>query len=91
MTPRSAYNSPAAYDEGDNIMPKDLKAAIVLGAPRADVGFLARHACCFEDRVEGLGSKRYQNNPAAAEIVTKAVAVAAGQSRDFVRENKCRR
>jgi uncharacterized phiE125 gp8 family phage protein len=61
------------YDENDFIMPKALKAAIVLGA-RALMSVSARDMLLFEDRVEGLGSKRYQNNPAAADIVNKAVS-----------------
>lgn len=60
------------YEESDFIMPKGLKAAIVLGA-RALMSVSARDMMLFEDKVEGLGSKRYQNNPAAADIVTKAV------------------
>ncbi len=61
------------YDEAANFMPKSLKAAIVLGA-RALMSVQARDMLLFEDRLEGVGSKRYQNNPAAAEIVTKAVS-----------------
>jgi hypothetical protein len=60
------------YDEGDAVMPRSLKNAIVLGA-RALLSVSTRDMLLLEDRVEGLGWKRFQNNPAVADIVDKAM------------------
>jgi uncharacterized phiE125 gp8 family phage protein len=62
-------------DDSDpaSAMPRSLKHAIILGA-RALMSVTSRDMLLFEDRVEGMGSKRYQNNPAVAEIVNKAIA-----------------
>jgi hypothetical protein len=62
----------AGYDEADNIMPKALRSAIIL-ATRALLSVSTRDMLLMEDRVEGLGWKRFQNNPAAADVVEKAV------------------
>lgn len=60
------------YDDTDTIMPGSLKSAIILGA-RALMSVTGRDMLLLEDRVEGLGWKKFQNNPAAADIVNKAV------------------
>jgi uncharacterized phiE125 gp8 family phage protein len=62
----------AGYDEADNIMPKALRSAIIL-ATRALLSVSTRDMLLMEDRIEGLGWKRFQNNPAAADVVDKAV------------------
>jgi uncharacterized phiE125 gp8 family phage protein len=53
-------------------MPHTIKQAIILGA-RALMSVTARDMLLMEDRVEGLGWKRFQNNPAAADVVNKAI------------------
>jgi hypothetical protein len=60
------------YDDDAAIMPRALRSAIVLGA-RALLSVSTRDMLLMEDRVEGLGWKRFQNNPAAADVVDKAV------------------
>lgn len=61
------------YDGSTNKPPKQLTQAICL-AVRALMPLLARDPMLFEDRVEGVGSKRYQNNPEFARISQDAVA-----------------
>jgi len=60
------------YDEGDAIMPQALRQAIVLGA-RALMSLAGRDMLLMEDRVDGFGLKRFQNNPAAADVLDKAM------------------
>lgn len=60
------------YDEDVAKMPGVLRQAIILGA-RALMSVTSRDMLLFEDRIDGLGLKRYQNNPAAADIVNKAI------------------
>jgi uncharacterized phiE125 gp8 family phage protein len=63
------------YDDSAPLtaMPRGLKQAIILGA-RALMSVTGRDMLLFEDRVDGMGLKRYQNNPAAADIVNKAIS-----------------
>lgn len=60
------------YDEDVAIMPSSLRSAVILGA-RALLSISTRDMLLLEDRVEGMGWKRFQNNPAVADIVNKAV------------------
>lgn len=60
------------YDEDVNVMPKQLIQAICLSA-RALLPLMTRDVMLLEDKVEGLGSKRYQNNPEFSAIVEKAI------------------
>lgn len=60
------------YDGDANVMPKQLVQAICLSV-RALLPLMTRDAMLFEDKVEGLGSKRYQNNPEFSAIVEKAI------------------
>lgn len=60
------------YDDDVNVMPKQLVQAICLSV-RALLPLMTRDAMLFEDRVEGLGSKRYQNNPEFSAVVEKAI------------------
>lgn len=60
------------YDGETNVMPPNLLQAICLGV-RALLTAGTRDAMILEDRVEGIGSKRYQNNPQVTDIVTKAI------------------
>jgi hypothetical protein len=60
------------YDDDVNIMPPQLLSAICLGV-RALIPLMTRDVMLFEDRVEGLGAKRYQNNPEIAKIVSSAI------------------
>ena len=57
------------YDTG--AIPPKLKQAIVLSV-RAILNATERNVLILQDQVEGLGAKRYQSNPALADIVTKA-------------------
>ena len=52
----------AGYDDDVNATPPQLIQAICLGV-RALLPLMQRDAMLLEDRVEGLGWKRYQNNP----------------------------
>jgi hypothetical protein len=52
-------------------IPSKLKQAIVLGV-RAILNAEERNILILQDQVEGLGAKRFQNNPALAAIVTDA-------------------
>lgn len=61
------------YDGQNNKTPAQLSAAICLGV-RALLPLLSRDPMLFEDRVEGLGYKRYQNNPAFAKVIEDAIA-----------------
>jgi hypothetical protein len=62
----------AGYDGQTNITPAPLLSAICLGV-RVILPVLQRDQTVFEDRVEGIGSKRYQNNPQFAEIAKNAM------------------
>jgi hypothetical protein len=53
-------------------MPRSLKQAIILGA-RALMSVAAHDMLLLVDRVEGVGEQRFQNTPAVADIVNKAV------------------
>lgn len=61
------------YDENQNVMPRQLKSAVCL-AVRELLPLLQRDQMVMEDRVEGVGSKRYQNNPEFAAVTRKAIA-----------------
>ena len=61
------------YDEDINVMPRQLKSAVCLAA-RDLLPLLSRDQMLFEERIEGVGSKRYQNNPEFATVTQKAVA-----------------
>jgi hypothetical protein len=60
------------YDDVTNMMPPQLTQAICLGV-RALLPLLTRDNMVMEDRVEGIGLTRYQNNPAIAGIIEKAI------------------
>lgn len=60
------------YDDDDAVMPATLKNAVIIGA-RALLSIATRDMTLLEDRVEGMGWKRYQNTPAVAQIVDKAI------------------
>jgi uncharacterized phiE125 gp8 family phage protein len=62
----------AGYDGETNKTPPQLTSAICLGV-RALLPVLQRDQMLLEDRVEGVGSKRYQNNPQLAEITKNAM------------------
>jgi hypothetical protein len=70
------------YDDEQNVMPHQLKQAICLGV-RALMPLMQRDQMLFEDRVEGVSSKRYQNNPEFAKIVEDAVCSLLGTLRVF--------
>jgi uncharacterized phiE125 gp8 family phage protein len=59
-------------DESDMQMPRSLTNAIILGA-RALMSISTKDMTLFEDNVVGIGYRRYQNSPAVADIVNKAV------------------
>jgi hypothetical protein len=61
------------YDGETNKMPPNLLQAICLGV-RALLSAGARDVLLTEDRVEGIGSQRYQATAEATEIVTRAVS-----------------
>ncbi|QDP20674.1 hypothetical protein [Bradyrhizobium cosmicum] len=61
------------YDEDQNVMPRQLKMAVCL-AVRDLMPLMSRDQMVFEDRVEGVGSKRYQSNPEFAAVTQKAIA-----------------
>jgi len=61
------------YDEETNVMPRQLKSAVCLAA-RDLLALLSRDQMLFEERVEGIGSKRYQNNPEFATVTQNAIA-----------------
>lgn len=60
------------YDDDVNVMPPNLVQAVCLGA-RALLTAGTRDLLVFEDRVEGVGSLRYQNNPQILDVVTMAI------------------
>jgi len=60
------------YDDDQNVMPPHLIQAVCLGV-RSLLSVGTRDLLIYEDRVEGVGSLRYQNNPQISEIVTKAI------------------
>lgn len=62
------------YDDSAALtaMPRSLKQAIILGA-RALMSVAAHDMLLLVDRVEGVGEQRFQNTPAVADIVNKAV------------------
>ncbi|WP_448031541.1 head-tail connector protein [Bradyrhizobium liaoningense] len=66
---RIRYN--CGYDGSTNVMPRQLKTAIMLGV-RALMTAAARDPMLLEDRVEGIGSKRYQSDSKAAQVVIDA-------------------
>jgi hypothetical protein len=70
------------YDGVDNIAPRQLNQAIALGV-RALLTAAARDPRLLEDRVEGVGSKRYQADAKAVEIVTNAAAELLSRLRVF--------
>lgn len=61
------------YDEDANVMPRNLKSAVCL-IVRDIMSAGARDPMLLEDRVEGIGSKRYQTTPGLAEIVRNAAS-----------------
>lgn len=61
------------YDEDQNVMPRQLKQAVCL-AVRDLIPLMTRDQMLFEDRVEGIGSKRYQNNPEFAAVTRNAIS-----------------
>ncbi len=61
------------YDDDQNIMPRQLKQAVCL-AVRDLIPLMTRDQMLFEDRVEGVSSKRYQGNPEFAGVVQGAIA-----------------
>lgn len=61
------------YDENQNVMPRQLKSAVCL-AVRDLLPLLQRDQMVMEDRVEGVGSKRYQGNPEFAAVTRRAIA-----------------
>lgn len=61
------------YDGDANVAPRQLKTAIALGV-RALLTASSRDPMVMEDRVEGVGSKRYQADSKVVEIVTNAAA-----------------
>lgn len=61
------------YDEDQNVMPRQLKQAVCL-AVRDLIPLMTRDQMIFEDRVEGVGSKRYQSNPEFATVTKNAIA-----------------
>lgn len=62
------------YDgQANRMLPPQLSSAICLSV-RALMPLLQRDAMVFEDRVEGVGSKRYQNNPEFARVTEAAVS-----------------
>jgi hypothetical protein len=63
----------AGYDGEANKLPPQISAAICLGV-RALLPVLQRDQMLFEDRVEGVGSKRYQNNPEFTKVVQNTIA-----------------
>jgi uncharacterized phiE125 gp8 family phage protein len=60
------------YDDDANVMPKQMVQAICLSV-RALLPLMTRDVMLLEDRVEGIGSKRYQSNPEISSIVEKAI------------------
>ncbi|WLA52369.1 hypothetical protein QIH80_21115 [Bradyrhizobium elkanii] len=60
------------YDEDVNVMPRQLKSALCL-AVRDLLPLLTRDQMLLEDRVEGVSTKRYQNNPQLAAVVQSAI------------------
>ncbi|WP_456622151.1 MULTISPECIES: phage head-tail connector protein [unclassified Bradyrhizobium] len=70
------------YDGADNVAPRQLINAIALGA-RALLTASTRDPMLFEDRVEGIGSQRYQSDSKAAQIVTDAAASLLSSLRVF--------
>jgi uncharacterized phiE125 gp8 family phage protein len=63
----------AGYDGETNRTPPQITSAICLGV-RVLLPVLQRDQMLLEDRVEGVGSKRYQSNPQLAEITQNAIA-----------------
>jgi hypothetical protein len=62
------------YDAtGIRTAPAQLSSAICLGV-RALLPVLSRDGMIAEDRVEGIGWKKYQNNPQFADVIKSAVA-----------------
>ncbi|MET3991668.1 putative phiE125 gp8 family phage protein [Bradyrhizobium sp. S3.9.2] len=61
------------YDEIQNIMPRQLTQAVCL-AVRDLLPLMTRDQMLLEDRVEGVGSQRYQSNPEFAAVTRKAIA-----------------
>lgn len=61
------------YDEDQNVMPRQLKQAVCL-AVRDLIPLMTRDQMVMEDRVEGVGVRRYQNNPEFAAVTQKAIA-----------------
>lgn len=53
-------------------MPPQIIQAVCLGV-RALLGLATRDIMLAEDRVDGIGTKKYQNNPAVAEIITQVI------------------
>ncbi|WLB43025.1 hypothetical protein QIH93_20985 [Bradyrhizobium ottawaense] len=61
------------YDENQNVMPRQLKSAVCL-AVRDLLPLLQRDQTLLEERIEGIGTKRYQNNPELAAVTRSAIA-----------------
>lgn len=59
------------YDDSQNAMPRQIRAALCLMV-RELLPLVSRDQTVMEDRVEGVGSKRYQNNPEFAQVVRRA-------------------